>query len=122
MKSNVLMFMGLLLLTGCTRHIPCVANPFTTIASPKATIEQVIQEQPLGYTPADVIVTDDYFNMITYVTKRKFFPKGITSLPVPTIIYYNNIGSVKLIRKRGWYRITIWDKSGVFNCRIFTFP
>ena len=118
MKSKqVLICAGLLFLTGCAIHIPYVPNPLTTIASPKAIIEQVIQEQPPEYTPIHVIVTDDYFKMITYV------PYPDVAYPVPTIIYYNNIGLIKLYKELGvrtWYLISIWDKSKFFKCQIYT--
>lgn len=100
------------------RYSPADTNTNQTEA--KEIVKQVVQEQPDELAPIKVEVTDRYFKM--YGTKTNAVD-GYT-IPWNTVVYFKNIGEIKLRRKKKWSKkwfvISIMDKNNKEKYTVYT--
>lgn len=119
-QKNLLTVILLIFLTGCStiHYSPNTANTNPTEA--KEIVKEVVQEQPNELAPIKVEVTDRYFKM--YATKTNVMD-GYT-IPWNTVVYFNNVGKVKIKQKKRWskewYVILIMDNEKNLRYTVYT--
>lgn len=119
-RKNLLSVIIMIFFIGCSniRYSPNPAN--TNPAEAKEIVKQVVQEQPDELAPIKVEVTDQYFKM--YATKTNAMD-GYT-IPWNTVIYFKNVGKVKIKQKKRWakqwYVILIMDNEKNLKYTVYT--
>ena len=120
-RENIVTLITALLLTGCMKTIHYSPdNSARNTSNAKEVIKQVVLEQPNEFIPIEVEVTEHYLKTITTKSDQMY---GYT-IPWHHIVYFNNIGKIKLKQKRGrsseLFIIVILDKNETVKCNIYT--
>lgn len=114
--KNILIIFSFLSLFACgyLRHIPYQPNK-TNISDPISIIKTTIEKQSPAYVNVQKVeATDQYFKVDTL---EEALLRG--SYPVSTIIYFENIGEVKILKSNYWW-VELYDKTGAFL--LFVYP
>lgn len=119
-KYSVILI-AVFLLAGCTatiHHSPAASIQNSNEA--KEIIKRVMQEQPGELAPIKVEVTDRYIKMHLIKTDQMY---GY-NIPWNNIVFFNNIGKIKIKQKRRnskkWFVISVMDKNNNLKCDIYT--
>lgn len=124
MKKRIKLLITLLFIaiftTSCiARQIAYMPDP-VNIKDPKTIIYRILEEQPGAHTPIEIEVKDDKFRVLTSIRlSAKPFSGG--SVLKASVVYYDNIGSIKLYKFRNYYNIFINSESEKLIYRVVTY-